>query len=136
MPTTEESFANCVKEEKAVIVLNHALIADLENKPNDSRTNRAGKKVMDGFAKTLLVCGIFSLDPLAWLYAVICFVFGGVMKDAIKGYTVYSGMDVNDEKIIVLIRSEDCDPKLDVIKYDESYVKSVSPKPLKWLIKV
>ena len=49
---------------------------------------------------------------------------------------MYSGMDVNDENIIVLIHQKDCDPKLDTVKYDKAYVKSVSPKPLRGKIKV
>lgn len=133
MPTTQEAFADCVKEEKAVIVINHTLIVSMDKELNDSKSNKGAKTVIKGLGKFGLLLGF--LDPFMWVYSAGCFLFGGILKDKIKGYDVYSGMDVNDENIIVLIHQKDCDPKLDTVKYDEAYVKSVSTKPLRGKIK-
>lgn len=133
MPTTQEAFSDCVKDGKTVIVINHSLIVSMDKELNDSKSNKGVKKVFKALGKFGVIVGIF--DPLMWIYAAGCFLFGGTLKDKIKGYNVYSGLDVNDESIIVLINQKDYDPKLDKIKYDETYVKSVSPKPLRGKIK-
>lgn len=133
MPKTQEAFADCVKERKTVIVMNHCLLVSMDKELDDSKSNKGAKKILKGMGKFSLLLGIF--DPLMWVYSASCLLFGGILKDTIKEYDVYSGLDINDENIIVLIRPKDYDPKLDTIKYDESYVKSVSPKPLRGKIK-
>jgi len=129
IPTTQEAFADCVKEGKAVIVINHSLVVSMNRELNDSKSNKGAKKVLKLLGKFGVIAGIF--DPIMWLYSVVCFLFGGILKDKIKEYDIYSGLDINDENIIILIKKKDYDPKLDIIKYDDAYVKSVSPKPLK-----
>ena len=133
MPTTQEAFSDCVKDGKTVIVMNHSLIVSMDKELNDSKSNKGAKKAFTMLGKFGVIAGIF--DPLMWIYAAVCFLFGGTLKDKIKGYDVHSGLDVNDENIIVLIHQKDYDPKLDTIKYDEAYVKSVSKKPLRGKIK-
>lgn len=46
MPTTQETFADCVKEEKAVIVINHTLIVSMDKELNDSKSNKGAKTVI------------------------------------------------------------------------------------------
>lgn len=133
MPTTQEAFADCVKEGKAVIVLKNSLLAELDKELNESKSNKETKKVTKVFGKIFFVFGI--VDPVMWIFSIASFLMGGILKDEIKKYNVYSGIDVNDANIIVLIHQKDYDPKLDIIKYDETYVKSVSKKPLRGKIK-
>lgn len=45
MPTTQEAFADCVKEGKAVIVLKNSLLAELDKELNESKSNKETKKV-------------------------------------------------------------------------------------------
>lgn len=133
MPTTQEAFADYIKEEKTVIVVNHSLIVSIDKELNDSKSNKGAKNALKGLGKFGLLLGF--LDPFMWVYSAGCFLCGGMLKDKIKGYDVYSGLDVNDESIIVLIHQKDYDPKLDTIKYDGACVKSVSKKPLRGKIK-
>ena len=134
MPTTQEAFADYVKDEKTVIVLSHSLLIQMDKELNENRLVRGAKKVNDGAAKVALLFGF--IDPVAWVYSAVLYLNGGLLlRDKITGYDVYGGMDVNDENIIVLIRKENYDPKYGTIKYDKAYVKSVSEKPTKGKIK-
>lgn len=133
MPKTKEAFADCVKEGKAVIVINHSLLVDMDKELNESQVNKGQKKVSKTLGKVLLVFGI--VDPVMWIFSVAYFLIGGILKDKIKEYDVYSGLNMDDKNILILIHQKDCDPKIDTIKYDETYVKSVSAKPLKGKVK-
>lgn len=121
MPITQEAFADCVKEGKAVIVLKNSLLGDLDKKLNESKSNKGQKKIFKVLGKLYFVFGL--VDPVMWIFSIASFLMGGILKDKIKEYNVHSGVDVNDANIIVLIHQKDYDPKLDKIKYDEVYVK-------------
>lgn len=123
MPTTQEAFADCVKEGKTAIVVNHSLIVSIDKELNDSKSNKEAKNALKGLGKFGLLLGF--LDPFTWVYSAECFLCGDMLKDKIKSYDVYSGLDVNDESIIVLIHQKDYNPKLDTIKYDKTYVGNV-----------
>lgn len=133
MPTTQEAFADCVKNEKTVVVISHSLLVNMDKELNESRLNEEVKKVYKATGIYGLIVGI--VDPPMWIFAVACFMFRGILKEKIKGYDVYSGEDVKGENIIVLIRKKDYAPKYDKIIYDKDYVKCVSEKPMRGKIK-
>lgn len=134
MPDTRNDFIDCVKNKQTVIVIKNSLISSLDEELNNSKSNKGGKKFSKGLGIFGLIAGF--VDPLMWIYSIGCFVAGGLMKDEIKGYDVYSGTDVNGKNIIVLIRKKDYDPKYDTIIYDKSYVALVTTKPMRGKIKV
>ena len=99
MPTTQEAFADCVKEGKAVIVLKNSLLADLDKELNESKSNKGQKKVFKVLGKLYFVFGL--VDPVMWIFSIASFLMGGILKDKIKEYNVHGGVDVNDANIIV-----------------------------------
>lgn len=111
----------------------HWLSTSIDKELNDSKSNKGAKNAFKRLGKFGLLLGF--LDPFMRVYSAGCFLCGGMLKDKIKGYDVYNGLDVNDENIIVLIHQKDYDPKLDIIKYDGACVKSVSKKLLRGKIK-
>lgn len=132
-PETRNDFISLIKGKATVIVLKNSLLSDLDKELNNSKGNKAPKKIAKGLGILGLIAGL--TNPLIWLYSIACFAVGGLTKDEIKGYDVYSGMDTNGKSIIVLIRKKDYDSKYDKIIYDKSYVRSVSEKPMRGKIK-
>lgn len=130
MAANKNALADYVKNGDTVIVLKHCLLVSMDKELNEVKGQKKAFKVL---GKVYLVMGI--MDPLMWLGSVACFLFGGILKDEIKGYDVYNGQDVNNENIIVLIRKKDNVSYDDTIIYDGYYVKSVSQKPLQGKIK-
>ena len=65
MPTTQEAFADCIKEEKTAIVVNHSLIVSIDKELNDSKSNKGAKNALKGLGKFGLLLGF--LDPFMWV---------------------------------------------------------------------
>lgn len=101
MAANKSVLVDYVKNGDTVIVLKHCLLVSMDKELNEVKWQ---KKAFNALGKFGVFAGIF--DPLMWIYAACCFLFGGILKDEIKGYDVYNGQDVNNENIIVLIRKK------------------------------
>jgi len=67
---------------------------------------------------TLLLFNLYN--PLTWIVGVGSLLAGGVIKNELKEYIIYTGKDVCYKEILVLHNKKKIDLKYDTVLYDAS----------------
>ena len=134
MPKNRNAFIDCIKEKTEVIVICNDMIDILSEEIN--------KNIGKGKAKaTLTTVGVAALlvfnlyNPLTWIFGLGSLATSGMLRNEVRKYNVHMGRDVNNKEIIVLIRKNKVNAKLDTIAYDKKYVLMVESKEYRGHIK-
>lgn len=127
IPSTRNEFIDCVKNKTEAIVIKHSLVQELDKELKANQTKGKAKTAL----KTAGIVGLLVLNlynPLTWIFGVGSLLAGGILKNEIKEYSIYNGLDIDNRNIIVMIHKKKVNEKYDTIIYDKAYVKSVSSK--------
>ena len=116
-----------MKNKTEAIVIKHSLVQELDKELKANQTKGKAKTAL----KTAGIVGLLVLNlynPLTWIFGVGSLLAGGILKNEIKEYSIYNGLDIDNRNIIVMIHKKKVNEKYDTIIYDKAYVKSVSSK--------
>lgn len=123
IPTSRNEFVDYVQDSKEVIAVNHELLKSMDVELAENRTKGSvGTVLKTAGVAGLLFCNI--LNPLTWILSLGSILVGGQLKNEIKNYNAYAGLDTEDNYILLLVHKKKVDKKHDKIILS-SFIKEV-----------